>query len=156
MLHQEAKLRFFKRPGFTIGTFALLALFLPPQAALANHNTTGHTGVDILTTLGEAVVSPVDGIYVRPERPYRNDLGYSGVYIRTDDGFEVKVFFIEVAPDLKPGDRVEAGKTPIGTAQDITLKYPPTAEKKMANHIHVQIKKDGKAIDPTGPITGQK
>jgi len=28
--------------------------------------------------------------------------------------------------DLKEGQRVEAGRTPIGTAQDITQTFPPT------------------------------
>lgn len=147
---------FFNRPGFTLGTLALLALFLPPHAALADHNTLGHTGVDILTTLGEAVVSPVDGNYVRPERPYRNDLGYSGVFIRTDDGFEVKVFFIEPAPGLKPGDRMVAGKTLIGISQDISRKYTPSDYGPMPTYIHIQFMKDGKYFDMTDALTDQK
>ena len=55
----------------------------------------------------------------------------------------MKVLYIKPAPDLKPGDKVEAGKTPIGTAQDITLKYPPTESGPMTNHIHIQVRKDG-------------
>lgn len=116
-----------------------------------------HKGVDIVTTPGETVVSPVNGTYVRPANPYTDDLRYSGVMIKADDGSEVKMFYISPAPDLKPGDRVEAGKTPIGSSQDITQKYPATGNKRpITNHVHIQIKKKGKFIDPTKSLTGQK
>lgn len=114
-----------------------------------------HEGVDIVTTPGETVVSPVDGTYVRPATPYSDDPRYSGAVIKTEDGAEVKVLYIKPAPDLKPGDKVEAGKTPIGTAQDITPKYPPRNGKPMTNHIHIQVKKDGDFLDPTDTLTGQ-
>ena len=116
-----------------------------------------HEGVDIVTTPGEIVTSPVNGTYVRPATPYTDDPRYSGVVIKADDGSEVKVLYISPAPGLKPGDRVEAGKTPIGSSQDITQKYPATGNKRpITNHVHIQIKKKGKFIDPTKSLTGQK
>ncbi len=116
-----------------------------------------HEGVDIVTTPGETVTSPVNGTYVRPATPYTGDPRYSGAVIKADDGSEVKVLYISPAPGLKPGDKVEAGKTPIGTSQDIVKKYPATAKLgPITNHVHIQVKKDGKFIDPTEAITGRK
>lgn len=116
-----------------------------------------HKGVDIVTTPGETVASPVNGTYVRPARPYADDPKYSGVMINADDGSEVKVFYVEPAPGLKPGDKVEAGKTPIGTSQDITQRYPATAKRRpITNHVHIQVKKNGQFIDPTKSLTGRK
>jgi|GEM_PF-3521073 murein DD-endopeptidase MepM/ murein hydrolase activator NlpD len=114
-----------------------------------------HEGVDIVTTPGETVFSPVDGTYVEPAKA-DDDPRYSGAFIKTGDGAEVKIFYIKPVSGLKRGDKVEAGKTPIGTAQDIAPKYPPRNGKPMTNHAHIQVKKDGKAIDPTGPLTGRK
>ncbi len=46
-----------------------------------------------------------------------------------------------ISPDagLKPGQRVIAGETPIGAAQDITPSYPPRKNGVMTNHIHVEV-----------------
>jgi len=103
------------------------------------------------------VTSPVNGTYVRPANPYTDDPRYSGVTIKADDGSEVKVFYITPATGLKPGDKVEAGKTPIGTSQDIVKKYPATVDRRpITNHVHIQVKKDGQFIDPTEAITDRK
>jgi len=113
-----------------------------------------HKGVDIVTAPGETVVSPVSGTYVRPARPYADDPRYSGAMIKADDGTEVKVFYISPATGLKPGDRVEAGKTPLGTSQDLAQKYPARGERgPITNHVHIQVKRDGKFIDPTESVT---
>ena len=123
----------------------------------ANREHGKHKGVDIVTTPGDTVVSPVNGTYARPARPYTDDPRYSGVMIKADDGSEVKVFYITPSKSLKPGDRVEAGKTPIGSSQDIVKKYPATVDRRpITNHVHIQVRKNGKFIDPTKAVTGRK
>jgi len=122
-----------------------------------NNKKYKHKGVDIVTTPGETVSSPVNGTYVRSATPYTDDPRYSGAVIKADDGSEVKVLYISPVPGLKPGDKVEAGKTPLGTSQDIVKKYPGSAKRgPITNHVHIQVKKDGQFIDPTEAITGHK
>ena len=116
-----------------------------------------HKGLNIVATPGETVVSPINGTYVRPARPYADDPRFSGIVIKGDDGSEVKVLYVDPAQNLKPGDPVIAGKTPIGTSQDITKKYPASKTKKaITNHVHIQIKKDGQFIDPSASFDGPK
>jgi murein DD-endopeptidase MepM/ murein hydrolase activator NlpD len=131
-----------------------------------------HTGVDIVTKPGEIVTSPVSGrVEKRPANngvynngqwiePYPDEpekAGHTkGVGIYTPDGARVRVLYVDPdAVGLKPGQRVEAGD-PIGTAQDLSRIYPPTKDGVMTNHSHVDIKKDGKYIDPTEAITRKK
>jgi len=101
-----------------------------------------HMGVDVVTEPGEPVVSPVSGKYKRRLDPYdgKSKQGlYGGVEIEADNGDRVQIMYISPDPDLKRGQRVIAGETPIGAAQDITPSYPPKKEGVMTNHIHVEV-----------------
>ncbi len=51
-----------------------------------------HNGIDIKASPGQPVTSPVSGTFVRRANPYKDDSNYSGVFIKTDDGREVKIF----------------------------------------------------------------
>ncbi len=117
---------------------------------------TRHMGVDVVTEPGEPVVSPVSGTYSRKLDPYEGQSKqglYGGVEIEADNGDRVQVMYIKPDANLKRGQKVVAGETPIGTAQDITPSYPPRKEGVMTNHIHIEVEdwSDGskKFKDPT-------
>ena len=84
----------------------------------------------------------------RPDQP-QVEAGQA-VQIMTDDGHRVRVMYIDPdAVGLKQGQRVVAGETPIGKAQDLTKIYPPNKEGVMTNHTHIDVWKDGRFKDPT-------
>ncbi|MEK7245223.1 MAG: M23 family metallopeptidase [Pseudomonadota bacterium] len=110
-----------------------------------------HAGVDIEAEPGTTVHSPVSGTIVGdPFDPYRRDPEKAGLYqavtVRTDDGYQVQVFYVD--PTVRDGDRVSAGQ-PIGTAQDLSKAYPPRNGGRMTNHVHVEVRKNGRVKDPT-------
>ncbi len=111
-----------------------------------------HQGVDIVVKPGQVVVSPVNGKVVRTNvRPYGDDSKYGGVEIESEDGHRIKMFY--VTPNIPTGTRVKAGE-PVGTAQDISQKYPDRGKGPMTPHVHVEVRKDGEIINPTGSIFG--
>ncbi|CAA6604678.1 hypothetical protein MTBLM1_30271 [Rhodospirillaceae bacterium LM-1] len=105
-----------------------------------------HTGVDIAVEPGGAVSSPVEGTVERNNIDPYGDGKFKGVLIRTADGHEVRVLYVD--PSVKKGDSVKAG-TPIGKAQDLSKKHKPKGKDKMTNHVHVDVKKGKDFKDPT-------
>jgi murein DD-endopeptidase MepM/ murein hydrolase activator NlpD len=120
-----------------------------------------HKGVDVVTTPGEPVNSPVAGTVVTPFDPYDSDTTKRGklsaIQIKTDDGHIVEVLYVDSkSAGLKKGDNVEIG-TPIGTAQDLSTVYPPKGKDRMTNHVDIRIKdKNGVYHDPTPHIRGRR
>ena len=99
-----------------------------------------HRGIDIVTTHGQVITAPFDGIMVRRADPYEDDPAYTGCLLRREsDGLEIKLFYIE---NLSTGAVSEGQK--IGTAQDIAQKYPG-----ITNHIHLEVWLNGAPVDPT-------
>ena len=115
----------------------------------APRGTRLHDGIDIITTTGQDIVSPIDGTVTRKSYPYAGDLRYTGLLI-TGTGkhkdFEVKIWYMLPFQTLI-GKPVIAGNQ-IGTAQDLTIKYP-----SITNHVHLQVKVNGKSVDPATLIT---
>jgi hypothetical protein len=100
-----------------------------------------HRGLDLIAEPGEIVFSPIDGTIDREAIPYANDPRYRGVVITgTGDwqGYEVKLFYVD---GLFSGP-VQAGSI-IGRAQDLRAKY-----SGITNHIHVEVRMDGRLIAP--------
>ncbi len=102
-----------------------------------------HQGLDIVTTVGEAIMSPISGVITRFPFPYPGDTNYTGIEIK-NDAYTVKIFY--VTPVLKIGSTVAVG-TKIAIAQNIAARY----SKKMTNHAHVEVREtqSGKLINPT-------
>lgn len=98
-----------------------------------------HKGYDVLSIPGAQVRSPVKGKITRFVDPY-GDGRYNGIQIDTEK--EVwKIMYMQpiqqlINRDVKPGDI-------LGYAQNIALKYP-----SVQPHLHVEIWKNGVAIDP--------
>lgn len=108
-----------------------------------------HAGVDIITTPLEAITAPITGKLLVGSRVYPNSrpelvlvkiLG-TGEY----SGYTVKIFYVEGNSYLH-NTIVEKG-TIIGSAQNMSISYLPVGS--MTNHIHYEIRKNDKPIDPT-------
>jgi hypothetical protein len=110
-------------------------------AAPRDKGTRTHEGIDIISTAGENVFAPFEGTIIRESVPYENDPSYRGILMAGSgkwSGYRMKIFYVE---GIFAG-KVRAGGI-IGKAQDLKLKYP-----SITNHIHVEVTKKGKQIDP--------
>jgi len=97
-----------------------------------------HKGVDLECIPGQPVCSPIEGKIVRVAYPYEDTKKYSGVVVENGK-IRVKLFYLH--PIMKKiGKQVHAGDH-IGTAQDITKRYP---DAEMIPHIHLEID----SVDP--------
>lgn len=62
----------------------------------------------------------------------------------------VRVFYVDPDQSMQPGTLVVAGKTTLGTVQDLTLRY-----KDITNHVHIELRSpSGRIMDPTPLIRG--
>jgi hypothetical protein len=89
-----------------------------------------HEGGDYTCDPGQDIIAPIDGIIVRVARPYRKGK-YSGVLLQGKH-MTLKLFYLKpdrsvIRASVRQGER-------IGTAQDISEKYPG-----MTPHIHLRI-----------------
>ena len=93
--------------------------------------TRTHNGLDIKTTVGQQILSPISGKVTRFPFPYGGDLNYTGIEIINED-YKVKIFYMK--PSVVVNSEVTKGQV-IGTAQNISAKYSST----MTNHIHLEV-----------------
>jgi murein DD-endopeptidase MepM/ murein hydrolase activator NlpD len=108
----------------------------------ANRGTRKHNGLDIKTTVGQNILSPISGKVTRFPFPYGSDLTYTGIEI-VNDQYKVKIFYMKAS--VSANTNVVKGQV-IGKAQNIAAKYSST----MTNHIHVEVydKKTNALINP--------
>ena len=104
-----------------------------------------HKGVDFTAEVGTEVLAVDDGVV---ESIYRDDV-LTGTEITVDHGDGVKTVyrFITVDEDLTVGASVKRGDV-IGTVAEATGE-----EYKDGAHLHFEIKKDGKQVDPATYLT---
>lgn len=104
-----------------------------------------HKGVDFTAEAGTEVLAVADGVV---ESIYRDDV-LTGTEITVDHGDGVKTVyrFIEVDEDLAVGAEVKRGDV-IATVAEATGE-----EYKDGAHLHFEIKKDGKQVDPATYLT---
>jgi len=115
-----------------------------------------HKGVDVLTTPGDAVTSPIDGKIVRHgivygdketmdgqgRQYYHVEIEGSGKYT----GMTIRIFYIELNSRLATGTLVKAGQSKLGLSDDVRTRYG----SKMKPHVHIEVDWRGeKKIDPT-------
>jgi murein DD-endopeptidase MepM/ murein hydrolase activator NlpD len=97
-----------------------------------------HEGEDLAGVPGEAVVAAADGRVVSVERSRL----WGGV-IRLDVGGGVTCVYRGLGRvDVRPGDRVVAGQ-PLGE-----VGPQPTAEPTETTHVHWEVWRDGRPVDP--------
>ena len=114
-------------------------------------NSSGqHNGIDLIATKGETVYSPIEGVMVRFSNPYASDPKFRGVLIRgtgIHQGYEMKIWYM--IPSIVPNQIIVQGM-PIGTAQAISEKHGAN----MLDHLHIQVTRNGKLIDPQSLFFG--
>lgn len=103
-----------------------------------------HLGIDLVARPGDHIVSPASGALVVFD-PYRSLAAKRGrlsaIQLVTDDGFVVRLLYVEAAAPLRrPGARVAMGQA-IGVADDLSKIYPPIAAGPMTNHVHLDIQR---------------
>ena len=100
-----------------------------------------HQGLDLQARPGDQILAPISGQVVRQANPYRDSKQYTGVVIKGTGewkGYEVKIFYVNglFCGQVNAGDR-------IGTAQDISLRYPG-----ITNHVHLEIRYNHQLKNP--------
>jgi hypothetical protein len=111
----------------------------------ASRGNRPHLGVDVKTTPGERIYAPADMWIERTSNPYSTG-SYSGLKFRMSSNsrtFVGRVFYVLPNSEVV-GLEVKQGQF-IGTAQDISKKYPG-----MINHAHWQLKQTEGIITPNG------
>jgi hypothetical protein len=110
-----------------------------------------HAGTDYVDKVGDPIFSPMTGWIERVKNPGRQ--GMTGVLITNDRGYTASVYYIqpaqEISTALQRGEKVtvEAGKTVIGTAQDLHPAYPADVPQ----HVHVTLEDpQGNPVAPDG------
>jgi murein DD-endopeptidase MepM/ murein hydrolase activator NlpD len=111
-----------------------------------------HKGVDYVSSAGQSVIAPIDGVvgatapYATPsakQAPINAGVKVSG----TINGLTVEVRLFYVAPlNGIFGTSVKAGD-PVGTALDITGAYPG-----ITNHVHLRLDVNSVLTDPTSLV----
>ena len=98
-----------------------------------------HNGIDIKANEGSKVKAPLDGIV---KDVYEDELWGIVIVIDHGDGLETKLTNLGTKEMVKPGLKVNRGDhiSTIGKTADIEMELEP--------HIHYEIRKNGKIIDP--------
>lgn len=60
----------------------------------ASRAASPHDGADYISSPGQVVQSPVDGVVVRVSNPYAGDSRYSGLVVNSAGGHQVTVWYI--------------------------------------------------------------
>lgn len=104
-----------------------------------------HTGMDFTAAVGTEVLAVDDGVV---ESIYRDDV-LTGTEIVIDHGDGVKTLyrFVDVADDLSVGKKVKQGDV-IATVAEATGE-----EYKDGAHLHFEVVKDQKQVDPSTYLT---
>lgn len=99
-----------------------------------------HTAMDMAAKVGDKVVACLDGTI--EEITVNNKLTATTVTIAHEGGVKTRYRFINVKEGLKKGDKVKRGDQ-IGTVAE-----PTGNEFKQGPHLHFEVEKNGKLIDP--------
>ena len=102
-----------------------------------------HEGVDVEANSGSTATSTVHGTITRIGKPYEKE-PFRYVEVTTSDGFVVRHFYVLPNQNIRVGSLVKAGQTPIGTVQDLSIKFPG-----ITNHIHI-VMRDSKTPNKSG------
>lgn len=110
----------------------------------ASRGSLRHRGIDFVAALNDLVFAPIAGVVSRFGIPYSDPKKkyFRYVEIVASDGSQHRIMYVNPSKRLDIGSKVEAGAL-LGQAQNIAAYY-----RGMKNHVHYEIKKDGKYIDP--------
>lgn len=99
-----------------------------------------HQAMDMAANVGDRVVACLDGTV--EEIIVDNVTKSNEITIVHEDGVKTRYRFIDVKEGLKKGDKVQRGEL-IGTVAE-----PKGNEFKQGPHLHFEVEKNGKLIDP--------
>ena len=129
----------------------------------AGRGSRNHNGVDILSTYGDQILSPMDGYISKVGyRIYSNKCAYlvgvdiTGVGIY--EGYKIRLFYVK--SNLSKNTPVNRGN-PIGSQQSLNnncypKRYNRSGEYKMKNHVHVELYYNGVLKNPSNYNWGNK
>ena len=129
----------------------------------AGRGSRNHNGVDILSTDGDQILSPMDGyISTVGYRIYSNKCTYlvgvdiTGVGIY--EGYKIRLFYVK--SNLSKNTQVKRGVV-IGSQQSLNnncypKRYNRGGEYKMKNHVHVELYYNGVLKNPSNYNWGNK
>lgn len=121
-----------------------------------------HAGTDYVNQAGDPIYAPMSGTVQRMKNPGRP--GLNGLLITNEKGYSASVYYVqpskEIETSLKRSEskggrpfRVEAGKTVIGSAQDLHPAYPADVPQ----HVHVTLQDpQGNPVAPDGKVRIRK
>jgi len=118
--------------------------------ASRDHGQRKHNGVDIACLQGSGVFSlrlgrvTKIGFPYRIEDPERGHLRY--VQVTDIEGYDARYFYINPRVQV---DEIVGPNYVVGTVQSLQVPYPG-----IIDHIHFEVKKDGKFVDPLWYIEG--
>ena len=109
---------------------------------LASRGSRKHMGIDFACSPGCQVYPDISGLVTKLGIPYADPKKreYRYVQITDDKGVDVRYFYLH--PDVEIGQAVTTD-TVIGICQDLTKIY-----EGITNHVHFEVKKNGKHINP--------
>lgn len=99
-----------------------------------------HHGIDYAGYPGSVIFPFVGGEVTKIGYPYAYDLSYRYVQITDTEGYKWRYFYLQ--PLVEKGEIVTEA-TPIGEIQNLMKRY-----ENIMSHCHIEIKRDGKYIDP--------
>ena len=116
----------------------------------AKRGSRRHIGHDLVSIPNEPVYSMIDGIITKYGYMYANALQFRYLEV-TNKNYRIRLCYIEKHNLFKEGMEVCAGDR-FAFAQDIAKYHNRNKKGKkqnlMLNHIHVEMYKNGKLIDP--------
>ena len=98
-----------------------------------------HQGIDVLTPVNAPIYAPFDVEYIQVARPYANDSVLSGGDYKSEN-LVMRIFYMKPITNKKSFKQGEI----IGYAQNVAGKYG----EGVSNHIHIEIRENGKLINP--------
>lgn len=113
--------------------------YAAPYSDLENGEARTHSGVDIAAPLGEAVVAAGDGVVVEATDFYKDNLKWGKVVV-IDHGHGVVSRYAHLdGYSVRKGDTVKGGEKigAVGATGKVT-----------GPHLHFEVLKDGKSVDP--------
>jgi len=103
-----------------------------------------HKGIDIITYVGQNIMSPIDGVITHVGRAYSDDNRFHSIHIKGTgcaDGVNIKLLYVN--PRVVVGQTVSAGNI-IATAENLFVKY-----KGITNHAHLEVRFHNVIQNPT-------
>lgn len=108
-----------------------------PRVNPVTHQSGYHNGIDIAAPAGTPIQAPASGAVVR--NGYQEDGAGNYLVVRHGDGSESKYFHMQQRSPHKEGDRVQAGEV---------LGRVGSTGRSTGPHLHYEIWKDGRVLDP--------